>query len=106
MMGYINKRKIIGIIANEWFGIETCNVDDIIAFIENIPDEPIDGYEEIKHGHWYGVNHYQDYAHGQCSECKESGRLRTSRDSWGIWYIDMPRCPKCGAIMDGKKNYL
>lgn len=44
-MGYINKRKTIGLIANEWFGIETCKVDDILSFIANIPDEPV---EEIK----------------------------------------------------------
>ena len=44
-MGYINKRKTIGLIANEWFGIETCKVDDIITFIESIPDEPV---EEIR----------------------------------------------------------
>lgn len=44
-MGYINKRKTIGLIANEWFGIETCKIDDVLSFIENIPDEPV---EEIK----------------------------------------------------------
>jgi hypothetical protein len=45
IMGYINKRKTIGLISNEWFGIETCKVDDIITFIESIPDEPV---KEIK----------------------------------------------------------
>lgn len=38
-MQYINKRKLIGLITNEWFGIETCKVEDIISFLENIPDE-------------------------------------------------------------------
>lgn len=72
---------------------------------KNDESEPAD-VEEIKHGHWYGVNHYQDKASGQCSECKKRGVLRTDRDSFGIWYIDMPRCPNCGAIMDGKINYM
>ena len=39
LMQYISKRKLIGLITNEWFGIETCKIEDIISFIENIPDE-------------------------------------------------------------------
>ena len=62
--------------------------------------------KEVKHGHWYGVNHYQNKASGQCSECGKHEILRTDKDSLGIWYIDMPKCPNCGAIMDGKINYL
>lgn len=75
----------------------------IYNMIINMPDEEV---EKITHGHWYGVSHYQDKASGQCSECKKRGILRTDRDDWGLWYIDMPRCPNCGAIMDGKVNYI
>ena len=56
-MEYINKRKTIGLIANEWFGIEICKVDDIISFIENLPAESVERVircGECKHeGHFY-----------------------------------------------------
>lgn len=74
----------------------------IYNMIINMPNEDV---EKITHGHWCFVRHYQDKANGQCSECGKMSPLRTSRDSWGMWNIDMPRCPVCGAIMDGKINY-
>ena len=66
---------------------------------------PVADVEEIKHGHWYFVIKNQDEARGQCSKCGKMSPLRTSRDSWGMWNIDMPRCPVCGAIMDGEIHY-
>lgn len=60
---------------------------------------------KVKHGFWDFVHHYQDKADGTCSICRKHGKLRVSRDDWGIWYIDSPYCPACGSIMDGKINY-
>ena len=36
-----------------------------------------------------------------CSNCKDRGEVRTNRNEWGIWHIDSPYCPNCGAKMDG-----
>lgn len=59
----------------------------------------------IQHGYWHSVRHYQNNASGICSVCHKQGKLRVSRDDWGIWFIDSPYCPACGSIMDGKINY-
>ena len=77
-----------------------------VAYKSDIDKIPTADVVEAKHGFWYGVRHYQNEASGQCSECGKQGLLRTYRNGWGIWYIDMPRCPNCGAIMDGKMNFL
>lgn len=39
-----------------------------------------------------------------CSNCKDRGEVRTDRNEWGIWHIDSPYCPNCGAKMDGDGN--
>ena len=59
------------------------------------------------HAYWYNV---VTYDHGEravatCSNCKERGSTRTSRNSWGLWVLNSPRCPNCGAIMDGEHKY-
>lgn len=35
-----------------------------------------------------------------CSNCNVQGEVRTHRNDWGIWRIDSPYCPNCGAKMD------
>ena len=95
-MAYLDTKDVYDLFEN---GVAHLHVADIDVL-------PRANVEEIKHGHWYGVNHYQNKASGQCSECKKHGILRTDRDDWGLWYIDMPRCPNCGAIMDSKINYM
>ena len=104
-MSFINKELLIQRATKLNSNIEVARkyYNSIYNLIFNMPESDV---EEIKHGYWYGVNHYQDKASGQCSECKKRGILRTDRDDYGLWYIDMPRCPNCGAIMDGKINYM
>lgn len=34
-----------------------------------------------------------------CSNCKDRGELRTDRNEWGLWHINSPHCPTCGADM-------
>lgn len=36
-----------------------------------------------------------------CSHCRDRGEVRSIRTEFGIWEIDSPRCPNCGAKMDG-----
>ena len=38
--------------------------------------------------------------HATCSHCRTRGEIRTRRSEWGIWHIDSPYCPSCGAKMD------
>ena len=104
-MSFINKELLIqrATALNSNIEVARQYYCSIYNMIISMPEEDV---EEIKHGHWYGVNHYQNKASGQCSECGKKGLLRVSRDDWGLWYIDMPRCPNCGAIMDGKINYM
>lgn len=105
-MSYINREEAIrqieevqSLYVGQYFDL----IGRTLEIIKNLPDEDV---ENITHGHWCFVRHYQDKASGQCSECGKMSPLRTSRDSWGMWNIDMPRCPVCGAIMDGKVNYI
>ena len=55
--------------------------------------------------YWHSVHQDRDKASGICSACKKQGMLRTSRNDWGTWYIDMPYCPACGSKMDNNIHY-
>lgn len=72
--------------------------------IDDICDAPTITPESlVRHGKWINVNYWgaeQSKATGTCSHCKRRGELRTGRNEWGFWYIDMPYCPSCGAVMD------
>ena len=61
---------------------------------------PAADVEEVRHGYWYDIVQCEDVAFATCSVCNIRGKLRTKRS--GIWYIDSPYCPICGARMDGK----
>lgn len=93
---YIERETLISALESEFEDNENCRL-----FVSEIPTADV---VEVQHGYWYNINHYQDYAFATCSICKESGILRTKRDSWGIWYIRSPYCPNCGAKMDGGKE--
>ena len=47
-MDKISRRKLIGLIENEWYGIETCRVDSVITFIENLPDSLLEQPQKLK----------------------------------------------------------
>lgn len=40
-----------------------------------------------------------------CSRCKDRGDVRTAMTEFGLWEIDSPHCPNCGAKMDGDASY-
>ena len=52
MMAYIDRRKTIGFINNEYFGIENCKVDEIIALIETIPTADVEEVVRCKDCKW------------------------------------------------------
>ena len=83
------------------------NVDRLDDEVNYFPTADV---REMKYGEWYDVcdnnqqSNYQEEAYGTCSVCKVRGRLRTNRNEYGIWFIDSPYCPNCGAKMDGKED--
>ena len=65
---------------------------------EKIKEKKID-VEAVKQGEWIDISSYDDgeNAIATCSNCHTRGKVRTNRNRWGLWYIDSPRCPHCGA---------
>ena len=57
--------------------------------------------EIIQHGEWISIDSRDNGENmvATCSNCHKRGKIRTNRNSWGLWYIDSPRCPHCGAKM-------
>lgn len=59
----------------------------------------------VVHGEWVDIFSLDNNENviATCNYCKERGKVRTARNEWGVWYINSPRCPNCGAKMD-KEN--
>ena len=57
----------------------------------------------VAHGHWYDITKYNcgERVIATCSHCKDRGELRTKMPEFGVWRIDSPYCPNCGAKMNG-----
>ena len=60
----------------------------------------------VIYGRWINIIRFNDGEHiiATCSCCKYRGDIRTIRTEFGIWEIDSPYCPNCGAKMDGELN--
>ena len=58
---------------------------------------------QVVHGRWLNITRFNDGERiiATCSRCKDRGDIRTIRTEFGIWEIDSPYCPNCGAKMDG-----
>lgn len=56
----------------------------------------------VVHGRWQYVTRYNDGERmiASCSRCGVRGEVRTIRTALGLWEIDSPCCPSCGAKMD------
>lgn len=85
---------------SETWRVEEITVADALdAYTEDGCPAPAD-VEEVRHGEWISIDKWWKTV---CSECK-----------WGNWmgYIPtpqeakerMPRCPNCGAKMDGGRD--
>lgn len=57
----------------------------------------------VVRGKWVHITRYNDGERmiATCSRCRDRGEVRSIRTEFGIWEIDSPRCPNCGAKMDG-----
>ena len=75
------------------------------SFVTSIKINEDDTDESIIHAYWYDIDEREngEDVTATCSNCKVRGRVRTKRNSWGMWIINSPRCPECGAKMDKKK---
>lgn len=61
-------------------------------------DAPAADVEEVRHGRWHTIRETTDSKTTECTACMESFFFMKK----GQLNIDhMPRCPKCGAKMDG-----
>lgn len=57
----------------------------------------------VVRGKWVYITRYNEGERmiATCSHCRDRGEVRSIRTEFGIWEIDSPRCPNCGAKMDG-----
>ena len=55
----------------------------------------------VIYGRWINITRFNDGERiiATCSHCKDRGDIRTIRTEFGIWEIDSPYCPHCGAKM-------
>ena len=56
---------------------------------------------EMVYGRWINITRFNDGERiiATCSHCKDRGDIRTIRTEFGIWEINSPYCPNCGAKM-------
>ena len=65
---------------------------------------PAADVEEVRNGEWVDIFSLDNNENviATCNYCKERGKIRTARNEWGLWHINSPRCPNCGAKMKGE----
>ena len=75
---------------------------------EQLLDEiPAADVAPVVRGRWVHITRYNEGERmiETCSRCRNRGEVRSIRTEFGIWEIDSPRCPNCGAKMDGGDNH-
>lgn len=71
-----------------------CGVETLTA--EQINEKHV----SLQIGAWLNISWPSpERAIATCANCKVRGEVRTDRNSYGLWYIDSPYCPHCGAKM-------
>ena len=77
--------------------------DEALSCIEKIPSVNV---APVIYGRWINTTRLNNGERiiATCSRCKDRGDIRTIRTEFGIWEIDSPYCPNCGAKMDGGKD--
>ena len=72
--------------------------DEALSYIEKIPAADV---APVIYGRWINITRFNDGERiiATCSRCKDRGDIRTIRTEFGIWKIDSPYCPNCGAKM-------
>lgn len=77
--------------------------NDVQWCLSELQDMLLADVVPVAHGRWLDIKRYNDGERviATCSRCKERGELRTVRTEFGVWEINSPYCPNCGAKMDG-----
>lgn len=77
--------------------------DEALSYIEKIPAADV---APVIYGRWINITRFNDGERiiATCSRCKNRGGIRTIRIEFGIWEIDSPYCPNCGAKMQEQIN--
>ena len=72
------------------------------TILEMLNEIPAADVEPVRHGKWEFIDYRNNGENitATCSNCRTRGKVRTNRNCFGMWYIDSPRCPCCGAKMD------
>ena len=88
------------LLEKQFFSLDDDDFGMMVVSVTDIISAPT---VERKKGRWI-VN--VEFNNGErviatCSNCKANGEVRTDRNEWGIWHIDSPYCPNCGADMRG-----
>jgi hypothetical protein len=73
-------------------------------YYRDIKEIPAADVAPVVHAEWVDIFSLDNNENviATCNYCKERGKVRTARNEWGVWYINSPRCPHCGAKMKGK----
>lgn len=80
--------------------VERLFADGVYAVIAAFPAADV---APVLHGRWINIKRFNDGERiiATCSYCKDRGDVRTIRTELGLWELDSPYCPNCGAKMDG-----
>ena len=76
--------------------------DEHLHFLAMIDRFPAADVTPVAHGRWVYITSYNDGERviATCLCCGVRGEVRTIRTESGLWEIDSPCCPDCGAKMD------
>lgn len=95
MIEYIEKEAAVQIV-KEKIDMTPDEKAGVIVRLNAIPAVDV---QPVVCGKWLGVWWDSERAFGQCSNCHNTGELRTNRTEYGIWEINMRFCPDCGAVI-------
>ena len=105
MKEYIERETLLNLIQeNSETKFDWSECVDIDILRPAILDIPVADVAPVVHGEWIGIISCEDIIYATCNRCYSRGKVRTNRNQWGLWYIDSPFCPNCGAHMDGGKK--
>lgn len=116
---YIKREAAINRIKEYALDVYGINLDDPLQFAghdltenfceglyeatELVDAIPAADVSPVVRGKWVHITRYNEGERmiATCSHCRDRGEVRSIRTEFGIWKIDSPRCPNCGARMDG-----
>lgn len=88
--------------------VTSMRMDRMLSIIQmDISKLPAADVSPVVRGKWVHITRYNEGERmiATCSRCRNRGEVRSIRTEFGIWEIDSPRCPNCGAKMDGGDNH-